>query len=94
MEPKFVTNAHEDYDYWYVSTIYMLEKLSTDRHQWRVIRVDDMERFAHYQTPRYYSGLYVAYSVESTDGKEILNGRKRVWDESQEAQDLFKQIGE
>jgi hypothetical protein len=74
MEPKFVTNAHEDYDYWYVRS---LSEFVIKGVTWRVIEVADMERFNTYQLGRYGSGMKVAYPYES-----------------QEAQDLFKQIGE
>lgn len=74
MKPKFVTNAHEDYDYWYVRT---LSTFVVNGFTWRVIEVEDVERFEGYQIPRYNSGMKVVYPYDS-----------------QNAQDLIKQLGE
>jgi len=59
----YFTNAPESYDYGYCVTVGAVH----DRPDWRIIRVEDEDRFFSFQVPRYQSGLYSAVSPFSED---------------------------
>ena len=62
----FFTSAPAAYDYAYVTTV-----APANLPGWRVIRVEDLERFNGYQVPRYGSGLHPAFKVDSPEATAI-----------------------
>lgn len=63
---RYYTDAPEDYDYWYVTTI-----APANIGGWRVIEVTDDLRFEGFQLPRYNSGLHAAFKMGSDAAKAV-----------------------